>query len=260
MHPRAGVLDASAALAALSANATRLSEEIVAIERASDGWRLLGRDGDVMVADAVVLAGGAGLGKFPQTAFLPLRYSRGQLDWAPLSGTAPPHAIAGGGYLAPFRDGLLFGATFDRASPDAFVTTSAESSEDNFATLSDLAPELAARIDRSAVQSRAALRVSTPDVAPVAGLLPDAPAWRARYDALRTGAPVDVSTPPPALDGLYVLGALSARGFLLAPLLAESIVSEMLGEPSPLGAAARHAAHPARFLVRALKRGEALTP
>ena len=46
----------------------------------------------------------------------------------------------------------------------------------------------------------------------------------------------------------------------LAPLLAESLVSEILGEPSPLGAAARHAAHPARFLVRALKRGEDLTP
>lgn len=258
LHPRAGVVDTPAALAALSGRALRRSEELVALERVGQSWRLQGRAGTLMEADAVVLANGPGLGKFAQTAFLPLRYSRGQLDWAPLAGAPPGHAIAAGGYLAPLRGALMFGATFDRSTPDAAMTPSAESSEDNFATLEDLAPELASRIDRGAIQARAALRVSTPDVAPVAGLLPDAPAWRARYEALRTGAPLDVTTPPPALEGLYALGALSARGFLLAPLLAESIVSEILGEPSPLDATARHAAHPARFLVRALKRGEDL--
>jgi tRNA 5-methylaminomethyl-2-thiouridine biosynthesis bifunctional protein len=260
LHPRAGVVDTPAALAALIAGARRRREEVLAFERVGEAWLLRGRDGILMEADAVVLANGPGLGKFAQTAFLPLRYSRGQLDWAPLTGPAPEHAIAAGGYLAALGDKLMFGATFDRSAPDAPMAPSAESSEDNFATLLDLAPDLAARIDCGAVQARAALRVSTPDVAPVAGLLPDAPAWRVRYEALRTGAPLDLSAPPPAQEGLYVLGALSARGFLLAPLLAESIVSEILGEPSPLEAAARHAAHPARFLVRALKRGEALTP
>ena len=259
LHPRAGVVDAPAALAALGAGAVRRDDEVVALERAGDSWLLQGCGGTVIEADALVLANGPGLGGFSQTAFLPLRYSRGQLDWAPLAGSAPERAIAAGGYVAPFANTLMFGATFDRSTPDAPMAPSSESSEDNFATLQDIAPDLAARIDRSAVQARAALRVSTPDVAPVSGLLPDAPLWRARYDALRTGAPLDVSTPPTALDGLYVLGALSARGFLLAPLLAESIVSEILGEPSPLEATARHAAHPARFLLRALKRGEDLT-
>jgi tRNA 5-methylaminomethyl-2-thiouridine biosynthesis bifunctional protein len=256
-HPRAGVIDAPAALARLSAGAERRAEAIVALERAGGGWRLRTRDGATFEADAVVLACGPSLGAFAQTAFLPLRYSRGQLDWAPLAGPPPTRAIAASAYAAPFAGGLLYGATFDRATPATPMAPSAESSEENFAALQEIAPDLAARIDRSQGQARAALRVSTPDVAPVAGLLPSA-AWRERYAGLRTGARLDLSEPAPAEKGLYVLGALSARGFLLAPLLAESIVGELCGEPSVLDAAARHAVHPARFLVRTLKRGEDL--
>jgi tRNA 5-methylaminomethyl-2-thiouridine biosynthesis bifunctional protein len=230
------------------------------LERSEAAWRLRDAAGElVMEAEVVLLACGPGLGGFAETAFLPLRYSRGQSEWGALSGAPPVRAITASAYAAPFDGGLVFGATFDRAAPDAPLAPSAESREENIAALTDIAPDLAARLDHATLRSRVGLRVSTPDVAPVAGLLPDVPAWKARFAALRTGAPVDLSRPAPALDGLFVLGALSARGFLLAPLLAESIVSELCGEPSPLDSAAREAAHPARFLVRALKRGADLT-
>jgi tRNA 5-methylaminomethyl-2-thiouridine biosynthesis bifunctional protein len=259
IHPRAGVVDAAAALTAMSAGAARRATRIVALERAGTCWRLRDAAGDVaMEADAVLLACGPGLGGFAETSFLPLRYSRGQSEWGALSGAAPAHAVAASAYAAPAAGGLVFGATFDRAAPDAVLAPSAESREENLAALAEIAPDLAARLDHASLRSRVGLRVSTPDVAPVAGLLPDVAAWKMRFAALCTGAPLDLSQPAPALDGLYALGALSARGFLLAPLLAESIVSELFGEPSPLDAAAREAAHPARFLVRALKRGEDL--
>ncbi|HRE44314.1 MAG TPA: hypothetical protein PKY87_10130, partial [Terricaulis sp.] len=64
-----------------------------------------------------------------------------------------------------------------------------------------------------------------------------------------------VEGPAPAHQGVYVLGGLGARGLTLAPLLAERIVSEMCGAPQMLSRAALEAIHPARFLVRALKRG-----
>jgi tRNA 5-methylaminomethyl-2-thiouridine biosynthesis bifunctional protein len=139
--------------------------------------------------------------------------------------------------------------------PNAIVSPSTESSEENIAALEEIAPDIAARLDRASLQARAAVRVSTPDVAPVAGMLPDDLAWRARFEALRHGGRVDLSSPAPAHEGLYALGALGARGFLLAPLLAERIVSEICGEPSPLDRAAMESAHPARFPERALRRG-----
>ncbi len=98
-----------------------------------------------------------------------------------------------------------------------------------------------ARIDKAQLKSRAAMRVSAPDVAPICGLLPDPAAWRERYAGLAHGARLDLSTPPPAQDGLYVLGALGARGFLLAPLLAEELAGEICGEPAMLDSAARAA-------------------
>jgi tRNA 5-methylaminomethyl-2-thiouridine biosynthesis bifunctional protein len=259
VHPRAGVVDAPAALAAMTADVERHATQIAALRREKGSWRLLDAAGDAaMEADAVLLACGPGLGAFAETQFLPLRYSRGQSEWGALDGAPPKHAVAASAYAAPFAGGVVFGATFDRSTPDAILTPSAESREENLAALAEIAPELAARLDHARLRSRVGLRVSTPDVAPVAGLLPDAAAWKARFAALRTGAPLDFSLPPPALEGLYALGALSARGYLLAPFLAENIVSEMCGEPSPLDTGAREAAHPARFLVRALKRGEDL--
>jgi tRNA 5-methylaminomethyl-2-thiouridine biosynthesis bifunctional protein len=142
-------------------------------------------------------------------------------------------------------------------TPDAVLAPGEASTEENLATLEALAPDVFARIDRAQIKSRAAMRASAPDVAPICGLLPDAAAWRERYAGLAQGARLDFSAPPPAQDGLYVLGALGARGFLLAPLLAEELVGEICGEPAMLDAAARAAIHPARFLERGLKRGSA---
>ena len=258
LHHRAGVLDPLAVNAALLRHVERRAARVTAVERRAAAWTLHGEEGVLAEAECVVLACGVGLGRFAQAAILPLRYSRGQINWAPVAGDVGP-ARTSGGYAAPFAGGLIFGATFDRADPNTPVAPSEESTGENLATLQALSPELAARLDGARLQARAALRVTTPDVAPVAGLLPDALAWREKYAALRGGGRVDLSSPPPAQDGLYVLGGLGARGFSLAPLLAEEIVSESLGEPGLLDAEARAATHPARFLVRALKRGEAST-
>ena len=39
------------------------------------------------------------------------------------------------------------------------------------------------------------------------------------------------NAPPPAHDGVYVIGGLGARGLTFAPLLGELIAAEMCGEP-----------------------------
>ncbi len=248
LHPRAGLVRPQAAIAAMLADAQLMLEaEAAAIEPAAEGWVLRAPDGRAMLkADAVVLACGPALARFAPAAFVPLQVSYGQIEWG--EGAAPAQALMQGAYAAPFEDGLLFGATFDHAPADP-----AEARARNLASLSLLAPELAAGVRADALHSRASQRATTPDRAPIAGLLPDEPAWRARFAALAHGGLAE--GPAPTHAGVYVLGGLGARGLTLAPLLAERIVSEMCGEPQMLSRAALEAIHPARFLLRALKRG-----
>ncbi len=255
LHARAGLVRPGAAIEMFLRDARLMCDAPVEVlERAGDNWVLRARDGRALLkADAVVLACGAALTRFEPARFLPIELSRGQIEWG--EGTAPRRAITQGSYVAPFDAGILFGATFDRVEMgDASPAASDASRAENLAALALIAPELAASIDPAKLKSRASLRATTPDRAPIAGLLPDAPAWLARYASLGDGRAPDTSAPPPAHAGVYVVGGLGARGLTLAPLLGERIVSEMCGEPAPLSKAALDAIHPARFLYRALKR------
>ncbi|MBC7767332.1 MAG: bifunctional tRNA (5-methylaminomethyl-2-thiouridine)(34)-methyltransferase MnmD/FAD-dependent 5-carboxymethylaminomethyl-2-thiouridine(34) oxidoreductase MnmC [Phycisphaerales bacterium] len=254
LYARAGLVRPQRAIEAMLAGATLLCESPVeAIERADNGWLLRAPDQRALLkADAVVLACGAALTAFEPARFLPITLSRGQIEWG--SGRAPAHARVRGSYVAPFDGGVLFGATFDKVSDGAGATADGVSRERNLEALRGLAPEVAASLDLSSLQSRAALRATTPDRAPIAGLLPDAEQWLAQYAPLAHGRAIETDTPPPAHEGVYVIGGLGARGLTLAPLLGEIIASEMCGEPALLPQIARDAIHPARFLHRALKR------
>jgi tRNA 5-methylaminomethyl-2-thiouridine biosynthesis bifunctional protein len=267
LHVRAGVVRPLEAIKAWTANAQVILESpVAALERAGDGWLLRAPDGRALLkADAVVLACGAALGRFEAASFLPLHLSRGQIEWGAIDGAPPGHALVSGSYAAPFEDGIVFGSTFDRVdgppapSPAHDIAGEApavlEARARNIAALEKLAPDLAARIHHERLRSRAAIRVGAPDFAPIAGLLPDAPAWLAQNAGLAHGRAPDAALPAPALENLYVLGGLGARGLTLAPILGERIAAEMFGEPQSLPANVLGAIHPARFLHRALKRG-----
>jgi tRNA 5-methylaminomethyl-2-thiouridine biosynthesis bifunctional protein len=249
LHPRAGLVRAQAAVARMLEEAMVICESPVQrIERESAGWLLRAPDGRALLkADAVVLACGAALAQFEPASFLPIAISRGQIEWG--EGQAPQRAIARGNYVAPFEGGVLFGATFD---PEP--TTMDDARARNLAALWALAPDIARSIDPASLRSRASDRATTPDRAPVAGLLPDADAWLAQYAGIAHGRIDKGAAPPPAHHCIYVIGGLGARGLTLAPLLGEVIAGEMCGEPALLSQLARDAIHPARFLHRALKR------
>jgi tRNA 5-methylaminomethyl-2-thiouridine biosynthesis bifunctional protein len=250
LHARAGVVKPQAAIKRMLEGASVIFESPVQrLDRDSGAWILVAPDGRALLrADAVVLACGAALAKFEPASFLPIAISHGQIEWG--QGTPPQHALTRGSYVAPFNGGVLFGATFDKHGSPAVHDARAR----NLAALRDLAPEIAASVDESSLQSRASERATTPDRAPIAGLLPNAEAWLAQYADLAHGRAIDTNAPPPAHDGVYVIGGLGARGLTLAPLLGEVLAGEMCNEPELLSQLARDAIHPARFLHRALKR------
>ncbi len=249
LHAYAGVVRPQAAIKRMIEGATLICESPVQrLDRDGDAWRLHAPDGRALLkADAVVLACGAALTQFEPASFLPIALSRGQIEWG--KGAPPQHALTRGSYVAPFDGGVMFGATFDKtpAPPE-------DARARNLAALRGLAPEIAASIDEASLHSRASERATTPDRAPIAGLLPDAEAWLAQYADLAHGRALNIDALPPAHAGIYVIGGLGARGLTLAPLLGEVLASEMCNEPGLLSQFARDAIHPARFLHRALKR------
>lgn len=242
-HAPGGVvrpLDAIAAWTALSE--VRLNARVVRLERHDSEWRLIAGDGRILgVADAVVIANGAGLGDFAQTDWLTLHRTAGQIEHGPLEGAPLADALVDETYAAPFDGGVVFGATFDR---NAEPVVSAEARARNLAALAKLAPDVAARVHHDALSSRAGIRAAASDYLPIAGRAPDAQAW------LEKSVPNAGNHP-----GLYLLGALGSRGLTLAPLLADRIASEMFFEPQALQRASLDAVSPARLLHRMLKKG-----
>jgi tRNA 5-methylaminomethyl-2-thiouridine biosynthesis bifunctional protein len=213
--------------ALLSAWAPEVREARVAgIEAGPKGWRLLDPAGAVLaIADAVIVA--AGLASAELVAGLPLSAVRGQASW-----TAPadaPPAAAFGGYAIPTREGVLFGATNDRG--DVARDIRPDDHRRNLDALAEGLPQLAERLGDKALEGRASIRVTTPDYLPVAGPAPEAP------------------------GGLFVLSGFGARGFTLAPLLAEHVAALAMRAPSPLPRPLAEIVDPARFARRAARRG-----
>jgi tRNA 5-methylaminomethyl-2-thiouridine biosynthesis bifunctional protein len=195
------------------------------IEASGDGWRLLDAGGAVLaVADAVIVAAGLATGDL--VAGLPLSAVRGQASWAALDD--PPPAAAFSAYAIPMRDGVLFGATNDRG--DVACDLRPDDHRRNLEALAEGLPRLAERLAGKPLEGRASIRVATPDYLPVAGAAPEQP------------------------TGLFVLSGFGARGFTLAPLLAEHVAALAMQAPSPLPRPLAGIVDPARFARRAARR------
>lgn len=178
-----------------------VNASVARIEHCETGWRLFDAEGDLVAdADQVVLAGGwRGAALIPALGLSPVR---GQATTVP--GPVIP-AVTWGGYAAPTSSGVLFGATHDRDRPDDAVDPADDAR--NLTTLAAALPGLAASLDQTAFQGRAAVRAVTGDRLPICGEIG---------------------------DGLFVLSGLGSRGWTAAPLLGEHIAALIANAPSPM--------------------------
>lgn len=243
----------------------RLGAEVTGLERGGKGW--LVRQGlEALTVDTVVIAGGIGSAAFVEGQTLPLKARRGQISLIPpvdgISVQDINHVMSYGGYLTPAVEGTngsfhVLGATFDAAdlTDEGWRAVTAASHGDIREKFQNALPDFALPNVKE-WQGRTGLRATTPDRLPVAGGVVDTDVFLDAFAALRTGAKGVDFPPVPYQSGLYVLTGLGSRGFATAPLLGELIAAEMTGTPAPLPHDLREAIHPARFLVRGLKRRE----
>ena len=142
---------------------------------------------------------------------------RGQVSWLsqlPPSIDPPATPLSYGGYCAPLinpagqANGLLFGASFIRQD-DSTDTRDADH-QHNLDLLREVLPTLADQLPPIHTwQGRASTRAQMPDYLPLVGAVADLPS-------------------------VWVLAGLGSKGFSFAPLCAELLAAQMLGEPWPV--------------------------
>ncbi|MCF8499750.1 MAG: FAD-dependent 5-carboxymethylaminomethyl-2-thiouridine(34) oxidoreductase MnmC, partial [Rhodospirillum sp.] len=256
--------------AALAADTPRrLGFSVVERIRVPRGWLLKAADGREEIAEAVVLCAGAQTGPLQPTGTPAPLVTRGQISLFDAPEPMPPHPIAFGGYLSPpvtGSDGAplqILGASHDpmtSAEEPGWDQPDPASHAHSLEMLNQRLPALAARLAQKPWRARISRRARTLDRCPLVGPLPASQTQAAKVlDALRHGPRqlLPEGRIPDAYEpDLWILGGLGARGFQTATLAAEILAASLTGLALPVEEDVRQALHPARFLARALARGD----
>lgn len=252
-YPRGGWVDPAVWVGQLLAHPDvrwRGGVQVAALRAMPAGWQACDAAGRVIdQASLLVVAGGAAgpalLAPWQHPAW-PLRATQGQVSgWVGPTPLRLP--VAGDGYALPRGSALWCGATRRGLpwQPGLSVDAQALSADDTAHNLLRLQRLTGLRPpEGAALLGRSGLRLHTDDRLPLAGALADAHApWPRPQAALA-----------PRRAGLFVLGALGARGLTLAPLLARLIAAQASGTPWPLEQDLADAVDPARWQLRAARR------
>lgn len=224
--------------------------EVARLEPMTDGWCARDASGAIIAeAPLVVLASAYDAIRLVPSCALPLRRVRGQVTYLPQGVDPSPNLVlCRQGYLASTAGGrACVGATFDFDDDEALPRPSGHRS--NLARLEALLPGAGSDLDADTLEGRVGFRTATPDRFPLIGALPDS----TRGPMSRNIRLHDV----PRMPRLFGLLGYGARGLVLASLVAEALASRLNGEPMPLESDLLAAVDPARFLLRAARRGAA---
>lgn len=222
------------------------------IEPLGDSWRIRVSDGSVIDSETVVLGQGYEALPFLGSHYLSIEKVRGQIATLRQRSNSNEikYPICYDGYITPAPQGVhLLGGTFDHNDDREYSDDG--QTEDLLRRLNDNVPGLGFTSE-DIVDTRVSFRAMTPDRLPIVGQLYNAESFEQAFRA--TGLR---RTPEEGfLDGLYSITGLGSKGLISVHLAAEVVVSQILGEPSPLSKKLLDAIGTARFHSRAIKRGE----
>ena len=251
---------------------------ITGMQWQQDHWEAT-TEADNLQADAVVVANSFGAGELEQFRHLPLRSVRGQITYVPATENSRhmlQQALNYDGYITPAKQGFhCVGATFQPncSDPEFYPQDHQKNLESFRKAVPWLFAEIFQHANASAEpfvseepansakpwplhQGRVAFRCQSPDYLPLIGPAPDPAAFLEDYGDLRRGM---VKKPYPTgryLPRCYLNLAHGSRGITSSLLGAEIIASDLCGEPAPIDREVLHAIHPARFLIRDLRRNK----
>lgn len=229
-----------------------MHQQALRLHREDGEWWVVGPQGTIASAPVVSIANGHDAERLLGNDALALQKVRGQIAYLPAteSSSTLKTPVCYDGYLIPAYKGLhCTGATYDTKSDSSEIRETDRN--EIISTLKQTLPEF----DAQAVSGgRAAFRTSTQDHLPIIGPAPDLQFYREHYHDLHHGKPAHRYPSARYLPNLYFTTGHGSRGLISCPLAAELIAAEINDEPLPLTVNLMNALHPARFVVRQMKR------
>tara|TARA_R110000772_G_scaffold232445_2_gene343974 strand:- start:89481 stop:91442 length:1962 start_codon:yes stop_codon:yes gene_type:complete len=240
------------------------STRVVSLAPAGPGWWVGLKDGGTETFDAVVLAAGPWSGALVPGGIPGLRANRGQLCHLPATAASARLRlpVSFGGHLTPLTGAggeavHVLGSSYRRwdlaGQGDGWRGLDTGDMASALDGLAGVFPDLAAAWRTAPLKGWAGLRATTADHLPFVGPLADVAGYEAAYADLHHGRRGDWPTAP-YQQNVFVLSGLGSRGYQTAFLGAEVLASLMAGAPSPVDREVATALHPARMLIRHLRR------
>ncbi|WP_432798124.1 bifunctional tRNA (5-methylaminomethyl-2-thiouridine)(34)-methyltransferase MnmD/FAD-dependent 5-carboxymethylaminomethyl-2-thiouridine(34) oxidoreductase MnmC [Poriferisphaera sp. WC338] len=230
-------------------------KNVLRLIKEKDKWSAELAGGEVMGGyDVVVVANAIDARQFDWAACLPLRVVRGQLS-VMNAGSELKCAVSGGSYILPGIEGkTVVGATF---GPDDWEDDVREDDHTKVMTgMREVLPKLAEAMQGVEWEGKVGFRCVGEDRLPMVGRMPEVEFYKNAYDDLKDGKAWKNYPEGQMIEGLYVSVGHGSRGLVSGMLGGELIGAMVKGEALPVGRRVVEAVHPARFLVRKLKRGE----
>jgi tRNA 5-methylaminomethyl-2-thiouridine biosynthesis bifunctional protein len=160
------------------------------------------------------------------------------------------------GYLTPINnDKHCMGATFKRHTMDESFSLSEQNENKNKLAKCIYNKSWVEKIAIDHQYANVGIRCTTRDHFPYMGNVPDYQKCKLLYRNAQKTMPNDNA---PFHNNLYILTGLGSRGLNTAPLLAETLASQINGEPLPLGVEMLNAMQCNRQWINYLKKGKAL--
>lgn len=226
------------------------------LQNLDHAWQVFDAGGTrVIEADAVIVACATATADLSQCRNLPLKPIPGQVSHV-CSTDSSRHlrtVLCGNSYIAPALDDRhCLGATFRLHSDNMAVTESDH--QENLLQTARLSSDLNNLAIDPLTPGRVSTRCTTPDYLPLAGPVARYDTMQQRFAPYRFNAKTVIDEPGDYWPGLFVNTGHGSKGLTYTPICAELVAAMLCGEPLPLGRTQVMHLHPARFLIRALRR------
>ncbi|MDX1489765.1 MAG: bifunctional tRNA (5-methylaminomethyl-2-thiouridine)(34)-methyltransferase MnmD/FAD-dependent 5-carboxymethylaminomethyl-2-thiouridine(34) oxidoreductase MnmC [Pseudohongiellaceae bacterium] len=236
-------------------NITVLSNTCVEkLEKKGNLWSVSTHERELAKAPFVIVANSVAAMELEQTSAIRLIPLRGQVSYVKASekSTDLKSVVCGMSYISPSFEGLhSAGASYSKSVDE--LSLSQKEHEENIEGIAPHLPSSAITVQQIET-GRVSVRAGSPDRMPIAGPVHDYAQLEQDYLSLGHRDKQSPENIAPYLEGLYLNVGHGSHGFTNAPLIAEYLASLINQELSPLPQSVAQFIHPARFLLRELKR------
>lgn len=232
------------------------STRLASFTRVGEQWQLIQSNGETIASvDGLIFCNAWQIKQQTPFRHLDVQPARGQLS--ALQANAQSRGLKlpvfSEGYLLPsIQQQHIAGATFE--VDDCNEQLRDTEHQQNLQAINSWQPDLFNTAD--IIGGRVSLRAVTPDRMPLLGAAPDMMRYQQDYADLYKGKAAHSYNNGSYLPHLYINSGQGARGFSSAFLCAELLAARICNESLPVSNRVRYALHPARFLIRRLKKAQ----